>query len=112
TPMLEAGADCIVLGCTHYPFLNAVLRRIAGEDVRLIDSSGGVALQTRRVLEARYLLRDDDHTGRLTVYTSGDPHVVAPVVLRLLGEEVAVLHESQVPPPSGAGSPPPVQPAP
>lgn len=112
TPMLEAGADCIVLGCTHYPFLNTVLRRIAGDDVRLIDSSGGVALQTRRVLEARYLLRDDDHTGHLTVYTSGDPHVVAPVVRRLLGEEVAVLHESEAPPPGGTGNLPPFQPAP
>jgi glutamate racemase len=98
-PMLEAGADCIVLGCTHYPFLNPVLRRVAGDGVRLIDSSGGVALQTRRVLDARHLLRDDDHTGRLTVYTSGDPDVVAPVVWRLLGEEVPVLHESQAPPP-------------
>ncbi len=98
-PMLEAGADCIVLGCTHYPFLDSVLRRIAGDGVRLIDSSWGVALQTRRVLGARHLLRDDGHTGRLTVYTSGDPKVVAPVVWRLVGEEVTVLHESQAPQP-------------
>lgn len=94
-PMLEAGADCIVLGCTHYPYLNPILRRIAGDGVRLIDSSGGVALQTRRVLEARHLLRNDGHVGRLTVYTSGDPVLVAPIAHGLVGEEVPVLHESQ-----------------
>jgi glutamate racemase len=98
-PMLEAGADCIVLGCTHYPFLDAVLRRIAGDGVRLIDSSNGVALQTRRVLDARHLLRDDGHSGRLIVYTSADPQVIAPVVWGLVGEEVTVLHESQAPQP-------------
>jgi glutamate racemase len=97
TPMLEAGADCIVLGCTHYPFLNSVLRRIAGDGVQLIDSSGGVAMQTRRVLETRHLLREDGHVGRLTVYTSGDPKVVAPVVYGLVGEEVTVLHDSEAP---------------
>jgi glutamate racemase len=104
-PMLEAGADCIVLGCTHYPFLNSVLRRIAGDGVRLIDSSGGVAMQTRRVLETRHLLRHDGHVGRLTVYTSGEPKVVAPLVFRLVGEEVPVLHESEAPPPLDPNSP-------
>ena len=100
-PMLEAGADAIVLGCTHYPFLSSVIREIAGDDVLLIDSARGVALQTRRVLDAKQLLRRDDHVGKLTVYTSADPSVVAPVVWRLVGEEVAVLHESQAPLPIG-----------
>ena len=111
-PMLEAGADCIVLGCTHYPFLDTVLRRIAGEGVRLIDSSGGVALQTRRVLDTNHLLREDGHAGELTVYTSGDPQAVAPVVWRLVGEEVTVLHESQAPPPLSPGSLPFLRPSP
>ena len=104
-PMLAAGADCIVLGCTHYPFLNSVLHRIAGDDVRLIDSSAGVAMQTRRVLETRHLLRGDAHVGRLTVYTSGDPQVVAPVVYGLVGEDATVLHESEAPKPLAQNSP-------
>lgn len=98
-PMIEAGADCIVLGCTHYPFLSPVIRKIAGDGVRIIDSSQGVALQTQRVLDASQLLRRDEQVGRLTVYTSGDPNVVAPVVWRMVGEEVPVLHESQAPKP-------------
>jgi glutamate racemase len=89
--MLARGADAIVLGSTHYPFLKPIIRRIAGEHVQLIDSSEGVARQTRRVLEARHLLRKPDTTGSLTVYTSSDPDDVRSLVWRLAGEEVAVL---------------------
>ncbi|HYP41765.1 MAG TPA: glutamate racemase [Chloroflexia bacterium] len=90
-PMLERGADAIVLGSTHYPFLKPIIRRIAGEHVQLIDSSEGVARQTCRVLEARHLLRKPDAPGSLTVYTSADPDDVRSLVWRLAGEEVPVL---------------------
>ncbi len=46
-PLLEAGADTVVLGCTHYPFLLPVMQKIAGEGVRFIDPAPAVA---RRVL--------------------------------------------------------------
>lgn len=90
-PMLERGADTIVLGCTHFPFLKPLLTKVAGGDVLLVDSSSGVARQTRRVLEEKHLLRDTYNSGSLTVYTSGDPDEVRPVVWSLVGEEVAVL---------------------
>ncbi len=92
-PMLEQGVDALVLGCTHYPFLKPLLRQIAGEGMRLIDSGDGVARQTKRVLEARHLLRDDKRDGVLTVYTSGEIDVVRPLVWRLVGEEVEVNYE-------------------
>lgn len=92
-PMLEQGVDALVLGCTHYPFLKPLLRRVVGEGVRLIDSGEGVARQTKRVLQARHLLRSDECEGILTVYTSGDVEVVRPLVWRLVGEEVEVNYE-------------------
>lgn len=92
-PMLEQGADALVLGCTHYPFLKPLLRRVVGDGVRLIDSGEGVARQTRRVLEARHLLRRDEREGILRVYTSGEVEVVRPLVWRLVGEEVDVNFE-------------------
>jgi glutamate racemase len=49
-PMLARGADTIVLGCTHYPFLRDTLQRIVGPDVTLIDTGAAVARQTARVL--------------------------------------------------------------
>jgi len=42
-PLLEAGVDTLVLGCTHYPLLKPVLQRVAGPDVALIDSAEQVA---------------------------------------------------------------------
>ena len=91
-PLLKAGADSIVLGCTHYPFLKPLIRRIAGEGVQIIDSGEGVARQTRRVLEARGILHPPGNRGALTVYTSGDVEVIGPLVRRLVGEEVPVVH--------------------
>jgi glutamate racemase len=89
-PMLDQGVDAIVLGCTHYPFLKPIIRELAGEGVQLIDSGEGVARQTARVLEARHLLHQAGWPGTLTVYTSGDPNVVGPLVRRLVGEDVEV----------------------
>ena len=42
-PLLEAGIDTLVLGCTHYPLLVPVLRRVAGPEVILVDSAEAVA---------------------------------------------------------------------
>lgn len=91
TPMLNHRVDAIVLGCTHYPFLKPLIRQVAGDSAQLIDSGEGVARQTCRVLAARRLLRPPDYEGSLTVYTSGEPETVRPVVWRLVGEEVVVL---------------------
>lgn len=50
--MLDAGADVIVLGCTHFPFLQDEIARVAGPSVRIINPAPAVARQTRRVLVA------------------------------------------------------------
>jgi glutamate racemase len=90
-PILQEGADAIVLGSTHFPFLKPVIRRVVGEGVLIFDSGEGVARQTRRVLEAHRVLRGGGAPGRLTVYTSGDPTVVGPLVHRLTGEQTPVI---------------------
>lgn len=50
-PLLAAGADIIVLGCTHYPFLQPLIERLAGPGVRVIDPAPAVARRTLHVLE-------------------------------------------------------------
>ena len=49
-PLLDQGADIIVLGCTHYPFLLPVIQRIAGPGIQVIDPAPAVARQTLRLL--------------------------------------------------------------
>jgi len=50
-PMLDAGIDELVLGCTHFPAQRAAFERVAGLGVEVIDSGVAIARQTRRVLE-------------------------------------------------------------
>ena len=50
--------DALVLGCTHYPFVQDVIRKIMGADTVLLDGGAGTARQTRRCLEAAGLLND------------------------------------------------------
>ena len=71
-PMLDAGVDSLVLGCTHYPFLRPLIEEIMGDGVEIIDPSQAVASQTGRVLRREGLLREEEG-GRRAFYTSGDP---------------------------------------
>ena len=71
-PLLDAGADRIVLGCTHYPFLKPVIASIAGPDVQIIDPAPAVARQTVRMLEANCIPIDDGPFS-IDLYFSGKP---------------------------------------
>ena len=55
-PMLDAGIDELVLGCTHFPAMRAAFERVAGPHVEVIDSGAAIARQTRRVLAGQGLL--------------------------------------------------------
>ncbi len=74
-PMLEAGADQIVLGCTHYPFLQKTMNGIVGDRAAIIDPAPAVARQVGRLLEAHDLAAVTGNAPLYTFYTSGDePH--------------------------------------
>lgn len=66
-PLLEAGADIIVLGCTHYPFLLGTLQKVArqrGYDgVRFIDPAPAVARRTVQILSEKGLSAEDAQGG-------------------------------------------------
>ena len=50
-PLLKAGADKIVLGCTHFPHLKSVIEKVCAGRAEVIDPSDAVARQAKRVLE-------------------------------------------------------------
>jgi len=68
-PLIEAGIDQLVLGCTHYPFLRPAIERLVGEDVSVIDPAPAVARQTGRVIQHSA----ETHQAHHTFYTSGNP---------------------------------------
>ncbi len=89
-PMLEAGADTIVLGSTHYVFLRPLITEIAGEGVTLIDSGAAVARQLQRKLAEGDMLADGGSQAELRFWTSGDPAESRRVISALLGQVVTV----------------------
>lgn len=52
-PMLEARADTLVLGCTHYPFLSGAIERITGGRMEIINPASAVARRAMEFIEAR-----------------------------------------------------------
>ncbi|HBX90360.1 glutamate racemase [uncultured Alistipes sp.] len=71
--MLARGADQIVLGCTHYPFLIPVLRRVvAGRGVEIVDPSPAVARRVVQLLDAGGLRCDPDREPRYDFLTFAD----------------------------------------
>ena len=63
-PLLDAGIDELVLGCTHFPALRSVFERVAGPGVEVIDSGAAIARQARRVLERDGMLASNGlHIG-------------------------------------------------
>jgi glutamate racemase len=84
TPLLEAGADTIVLGCTHYPLLLPQLRAIAGDDTLILDAAPAVAQRVVQIVKERSLMRDvNPLSGIITCATTGDPEHFANLIHRL-----------------------------
>jgi glutamate racemase len=89
-PVLLAGADRVVLGCTHYPFLREAISEVLGAGVEILDSGAPVARQVERVLRQEGLLRAADGVGTIRLLTTGDPEVVRPVAERLWGDSLEI----------------------
>jgi glutamate racemase len=81
-PLQAAGADALVLGCTHYPFLAGALHEVAPE-LALYDSGQGVARRVRAVLETLGQLNPRPGGGDLTLLTTGEPQPVGEVIRSL-----------------------------
>ncbi len=73
-PLLAAGADVLVLGCTHFPFLIPLMNELAGERVRIIDPAPAVARELVRRLGSAGLTREDTAAARTEcLYTGAEP---------------------------------------
>ncbi len=89
-PLVDAGADTIVLGSTHYPFLRPLIADVVGATVTLVDTGAAVARQLERVLAANGLAAGASVPSAAAFWTSGDAAVVGPVVARLWGATIDV----------------------
>jgi len=91
-PLVAKGADTIVLGCTHYAFLEPMIQEVAGPGVAVIDPAPAVARELRRRLTVASLLAPDDAVATERYFTTGDPEEATRVISQLLGRDVTVAH--------------------
>ncbi|WP_434655706.1 glutamate racemase [Pseudomonas sp. R3-56] len=71
-PLLAAGCDTLILGCTHYPFLKPLLKQMIPAHISLIDTGAAVARQLQRLLAERALLADGP-ASETQFWSSADP---------------------------------------
>ena len=87
-PMLAAGADTIVLGCTHYPFVIEAIRRLVGPSLAVLDPAPAVARHLGEVLRQRGLAQPSDgRPASHRFFTTGDPPAFDRAVARLVGAD-------------------------
>ena len=86
-PLLDRGADTLVLGCTHYPFVAEVIGAIGGPSVTVIDPSAAVARELHRRLARAGLTTTAESPGSVRFWSSGPPAHLRGVVRRV-GMEV------------------------
>lgn len=82
-PMLDAGVDHIVLGCTHYPFLMPLLKELLPESIKVLDCGMAVARQTQRVLEEKQLINTTSQKGISHFYTNKSPETLTKILQQL-----------------------------
>lgn len=88
-PLLDRGADTLVLGCTHYPFLKPLITQIVGPGVHLVDTGEAVARQVvRRLPEALIGRIDLKPTERF--WTTGDARAATRITAQLWGRPAVV----------------------
>ena len=82
--------DQLVLGCTHYPLVSAVLQSLAGPGVELLEAGAPVSLQTRRVLDQAQLLFSERAEGLTQLLSTGPGEPLGRNALRWLGLDLVV----------------------
>ena len=89
-PLLDAKADTIVLGCTHYPFVRTLIEELVGKDVVLIDTGAAVAKHLKNRLQENQLLRASDEVGGVSFWSNNERADTQGVISALWGDQVSV----------------------
>jgi len=87
-PLLKAGIDTLIMGCTHYPFLAPIISEFAGEEVALVDPATETIEELAEILFHKNLLNDNQAGGTREFYVSGNPESFYRVGRMLLGNVI------------------------
>jgi glutamate racemase len=88
-PVVDAGIDALLLGCTHYPYLSRVISEVMGPDVVLVSSADETAFALASMLRESKIMASSNRKGTHTFLSSGDVEWFADFGRRLLGPELS-----------------------
>ena len=81
-PLLDQGADHLVLGCTHYPYLAPLIRELAGPHIVIVDPAPAVAQRVKWLLMENNLSNDSETVAEDEFYTTGEVSVLPSAVAK------------------------------
>jgi glutamate racemase len=95
-PIIAAGCDTLVLGCTHYPLLTGVIASVVGDEVTLVSSAEETAKDVYRELSRGRLFRDESLPEPVHRFlATGDPEPFGRLGRRFLGPEVGAVARAE-----------------
>jgi len=95
-PLLEAGVDTVILGCTHYPLVRPVLQRTLGRGVQIVSSGEAIAIEVESELAGSGLAAPPHRRGQYGFLASGDPEQFRRLGTRFLQLPIARVGHVQV----------------
>ena len=75
-PMIVENIDYLVLGCSHYPYLIPLIKKIIPKTLQIIDSGQAVAKQTKAILEKHNMINNYEYSSNQTFYSNTNPAVL------------------------------------
>jgi len=99
-PLMKAGIDTLVLGCTHYPHLYKILREITGINVKFVDPAEESVTEAKKILKEKQLLSPKGSLqgkGNYHFLVSGSPVSFADLGSRLMGKPLHNVKQSVLP---------------
>lgn len=88
TPLETNGMDTLILGCTHYPFLEKPIRKILKNQVKIVDPATLTAITLGNTLKERNILRNSNGKPLNQYFVSGDSESFREVGSMLLGSQI------------------------
>ncbi len=96
TPLKNNNVDHIVLGCTHYPFFKEAIERIAGKNIKIIDSSEAVARRTKDILMTMEIMRVENDCRKLKIFTSSSPEHIKNIFDKYIGTSAEIVGDVEL----------------
>jgi len=94
-PLKLQKIDTLVLGCTHYPILEKVIRSVFDTTITLIDSGEATTVNVERVLNENNLLNPSSIKGNVQFYVSDIPYRFAEIGERFLGQKLGRVRRAE-----------------